>query len=541
MLGFSLPIVLSALVYLPFTSTLLQKANLYITYPSVIRTYNVTPLPFLVGYAPTIGQSLYITLFMILNVIFASVSYASTQPAAENTWFESRWHEILAYVACRTGVLAFALAPLVILLSGRNNILLWLTNWSHTTYLLLHRWVAYAFAAQTVVHSITELMAYWATRGEEQSKPYWVWGIVATLAVVIMLPLSMLYVRRLSYEAFLVLHIILAVFVIVGSWYHVELLFHRKWGYEFWLYAACAVWFFDRLLRLGRIVKTGVRKSTVREITPDIVRVDIDGGLRWGLKEGLHAYATFPTVVRWRPWENHPFSVVPTAFLHPHSALKTSTQIAGSGSESGSSSPKRANSSDRDIEKTAFTSTTVSANTNASSTASLSSPSSASGVTFFIRKSRGLTSFLHTHASPTVNLTTLLEGPYATSHGSLLSVDRLVVIAGGIGITGAFPYLFSHINSKLYWSVKAENAPLVSEFDVSGYGGREKEVRVARRFDTYDLVEREVASFGGRKGKLGVVVCGPENMCDDVRDAVVRIGRKTSELAIELQVESFSW
>jgi len=27
------------------------------------------------------------------------------------------------------------------LFSSRNNFLLWITNWSHTTYLLLHRWV----------------------------------------------------------------------------------------------------------------------------------------------------------------------------------------------------------------------------------------------------------------------------------------------------------------------------------------------------------------------------------------------------------------
>tara|TARA_R110002003_G_scaffold235_14_gene17067 strand:- start:19224 stop:19460 length:237 start_codon:yes stop_codon:yes gene_type:complete len=49
---------------------------------------------------------------------------------------------------------------------------------------------------------------------------------------------STLYFRRMRYETLLIVHIIMAVFVIAGSWYHVELLFKRKLGYEHWLYAA---------------------------------------------------------------------------------------------------------------------------------------------------------------------------------------------------------------------------------------------------------------------------------------------------------------
>src|SRR6186713_2224781 len=123
-----------------------------------------------------------------------------------------------------------ALAPLVILFAGRNNILIWMTNWSHSTYMTLHRWVARIFAIQVIVHSIVELILYIDT-GEfatETLELYWIWGIVATLAVCLMLVLSMLFLRRLSYEAFLILHVLLAVFVIAGTWYHIEYLFTRK-------------------------------------------------------------------------------------------------------------------------------------------------------------------------------------------------------------------------------------------------------------------------------------------------------------------------
>ena len=35
------------------------------------------------------------------------------------------------------------------------------------------------------------------------------------------------------------------------------------WGYETWIYAACAVWFFDKLFRFGRALKAGFLHSRV--------------------------------------------------------------------------------------------------------------------------------------------------------------------------------------------------------------------------------------------------------------------------------------
>lgn len=75
--GFGLPIILSWLGYLPYTNKLIEKANALITYPSTIGSYNIRPLPFLLGYAPTIGQSIYIFIFIALNIILTSVNYKS--------------------------------------------------------------------------------------------------------------------------------------------------------------------------------------------------------------------------------------------------------------------------------------------------------------------------------------------------------------------------------------------------------------------------------------------------------------------------------
>ena len=184
--------------------------------------------------------------------------------------------------------------------------------------MLLHRWVARIFGLQVIVHSVGYLVLY-HDMGElaaSETQPFWIWGIVATLAVCIMLVASMLYMRRWSYEVFLVVHIILAVFVLVGSWYHVELRFKRAWGYEMWLYAAFAVWFFDRVMRVLRIAKVGIRRAKITEVGAAFVRVDIEG-VRWSAQPGYHAYAYFPT-------PQAPYSLGEPSFLgHTHSDAST--------------------------------------------------------------------------------------------------------------------------------------------------------------------------------------------------------------------------
>lgn len=95
--------------------------------------------------------------FFVLNVVLSAVDYSSRQP---NMWFVSQWREVNAYILYRTGVFAFVLLSPLLLFSSRNNILLWLTNWSHSTFILLHRWAGRLFMLYAVVHSIIGLQIY---------------------------------------------------------------------------------------------------------------------------------------------------------------------------------------------------------------------------------------------------------------------------------------------------------------------------------------------------------------------------------------------
>lgn len=184
-----------------------KKLKPYLIWPSTIGTYHVRPLPLRLGNAPSIGQSLYIGMFLILNIVLTSVNFQSRQP---NAWYSNTWHEIMAYVLYRTGAFAYIMAPLVWLFALRNNLLLWLTSWSHSTFMVLHRWVARIFTLQVVLHSIVSVVLYGVegTYDTEVKAPYWIWGIVGTVCCVIITFGSGLFVRSYSYEVFLIKHIV---------------------------------------------------------------------------------------------------------------------------------------------------------------------------------------------------------------------------------------------------------------------------------------------------------------------------------------------
>ena len=446
-------------------------------------------------------------MFFILNVVLTAVNYESKQPHA---WYATQRKEITAYIFYRTGVLAFVLAPLVILFSSRNNILLWMTNWSHSTFLLLHRWLARIFAVQVLLHTLLALPLYYPM---EAKKGYWIWGAVATVAVMILVVGSGLYVRLFAYEFFLVSHILLSIFVIVGCWHHIKLWIGLTWGYETWLYAACAVWLFDRLARLGRIVITGARRANVTDLGGGYVRVDVVG-IRWGSEPGKHVYTFFPTLNPLRPWENHPFSVLQTALLRPSCPSQSLDTLS-----------RTVESDHTDMEKhNGFTSQVKSTPDRGLFT----------GLTLLIKKSTGMTKYLKAHN----DLLVFLDGPYPNnSSKEVLRCDRLLLIGGGIGITSLLPYAANHWNVKLYWGVKETARCLVEAVGRSLSGIAERDVRIGNRLNVRELLADELESGWN---KVGVVVSGPGGLCDDVRAAVAAAGRKGKTVFV-LEVEAYSW
>ena len=275
-----------------------------LVYPSVWGKYHREPVAG--AWVPTRGQAMYIFLISFLNLILLLAPYVITQPQAS---FSSRDLQTLSIVGNRAGVMAMGNVVALFLFATRNNVLLYITDWSYSTYLLLHRWLGYWAAFHTILHSFM-LLSYYIVNGtyqDELARPYWSWGIVGTVAASAILPFSLPWVRQKLYEFFLASHVVLALLFILGYYYHIWYCYEYKWGYEIWIFIAGGIWGADRVARLARMALQGSHTADITLIEDtdgEYFRIDVQGTY---LKDGV-AYLCFPTL-DWRFWENHPFSV----------------------------------------------------------------------------------------------------------------------------------------------------------------------------------------------------------------------------------------
>lgn len=536
---------MSLLRFVPFPASLVSKIHAYLIDPPVFGKHHSAPILGL-GLAPTRGQALFILYLIVVNVILSAVGINSRQP---HSWYPSGvTEEIINYVANRAGVLSFANLPLLILYSGRNNVLLWLTNWSHSTFLLLHRWVAVICVLQACLHSVLWLhlhVAYYDDHNEVAAEPYWYWGIIGTVALSVMLPLSILPLRQKLYEFFHAAHIVLAILTIVGCWYHIIYRYVHQWGYENWVLVAIAVWAFEWVLRAARVARNGVKRAYVTRVDEDYLRIDVPGVECRG-----HAYFYFPSL-SWRVWESHPFSI----------AGSIAPPAGGVVSDLPTPSPEN--------EKDAgLASKTIVAPSSSSDLAEVNmAPNGSTGITIFVRIHKGITSHLASRAGSAAGIPVLIESSYGQEsklypdggHASpSADYPNLVVIAGGVGITTLLPIiseaqsLYKPLGStKLYWGVREQAKGLVRSVQHmladdnsttaeigqhARWGDVDVQISVGDRFDLRSVIETDVSALNGG---TTVVVCGPAGMADEVRNIVAGLGRHGA--TVRLVEESFAW
>ncbi|KAM3547734.1 hypothetical protein MY1884_009459 [Beauveria asiatica] len=551
--GAGIPIAVSLLRFLPWPATWATKVNAYLVDPPLIGSKHSTPIWGL-GIMPTRGQALFILYLWVMNVILSCVGYESEPDSGRETARE----EMMRTVANRMGVLAYANVPLVILYAGRNNLLLWLTNWSHSTFLLLHRWMAFICMMHAVLHSLVYLEIALHSEGwaDELTEPYWYWGSAGTIGFVILCVKSIQPLRQRIYEIFLAAHIIITVLVIVCSYKHVNVKYTDAWGYQNWLWMACAIWGFDRLVRLGRSLRAGFKRAYFTPIDEDYYRLDVPGVSADG-----HVYLYFPTISTWRFWENHPFSVAgvtclqeicSTASSELNGEKRKEKDIAASAIPIGNSLGSGSDSESVTIRKE-------------------------SGIAVFIRRQSGVTALVAKRGPYASGIPVFVEGPYnhkmtfvqqdhpEPSH----DFPNLLCIAGGVGITGVLPALdrFNTASAaalgtkKLYWG--ARTWPLVHEIErmqlLQGrlasdegssnsstvgqrrWGDVDVRLAVGERLDIRRILTEELRR---QRGGTVVVVCGPAGMVDQVRcvaSALGRHGENGKAVVMKLMIESFTW
>jgi len=516
--GFMVPIGFSTLRFLPFPSLLRSKIKAVLNHPAMIGSRHRTPVAFGQGIMPTRGQALFIAYLIFINSVVCLVDIkAGPQP---NAWYADDWQQVLSYVGDRTGAMSFANLSLMFLYSSRNNFLLWVTDWSHSTFLLLHRWVGYIAVIQACLHSAALLHVYIVIEAYESSlvELWWIWGIVATCSMVIIWGLSILPLRQKLYEFFLLSHIAFTIVILVGCYLHVFYLYENNWGYEIYVYVAGAVWGADRVIRIWRVLRNGVRTAKITEIDEDYVRVDIDGVSAHG-----HVYLYFPTLSL-KFWENHPFSVA--------------SSFAGS---RGPAANIDATTTAGDAEKVpAATATVKTATSDSGSDTDVASAYPQPSLTILARVRTGLTAQLARRAGS--SLAVLVESSYhgAPQQAELDKCATLVCIAGGVGISTVLPLMRTHPGprARLYWGMRRA---ALRDAVATELRGLDVVYSVGARLDLREILVAEL----GRKdegGDVGIVVSGPEGMADDVRAIVCQLSAGgLAKRGVVFVDEAFSW
>ncbi|KPM37460.1 hypothetical protein AK830_g9116 [Neonectria ditissima] len=534
--GVVAPVGLSLLRLLPWPVALRSKFYAYFIDPPVFGKRHNMPV---LGLAmiPTRGQAIFIVYIIVINCVAAFVGYPHYTP---NSFYPDRKYELTRHIANRLGMLSFANIPLTILYGGRNNLLLWTTNWSHSTFLLLHRWVAFTCTMQACLHSAMwlQIEVSFGYYYESAAMSYWYWGIVGTLCLSLLIPLSMLPIRKHWYEIFLLGHIALAVVAIVGAWYHITFLYEGTDGFDIWLFVAMAVWAFDRLLRVARVSKHGIKRAYITKVDDEYIRVDIAGVDCRG-----YCYAYFPTV-SWRMWENHPFSIVGL-----NSGRATDSLSSCNSDTEGSIAVDGAAKKEAGV---------------VTKTRSIATRNSKQlGITIFIRPHKGLTNLLAARAGLEAGIPVLIEATYGHegktyiqgTEGSFSPTPdypNTLCIAGGVGITAVLPALQSSLSlygpagtTKLYWGIRtrglvdAVEGMLVGQGDGSkaAWGRIEPHITVGSRLNVRQILEEELGEAGG--AGTTVIVCGPLAMCDEVRYTVSALARHGA--VVRLMEETVAW
>jgi len=426
-------------------------------------------------------------------------------------------------MANRIAVICLSNLALVFLYSSRNNLLVLITKWQRSTFVLVHHWLGYIVVIECVVHASIYLHLYLkgiaGEYAEEHKEEYWKWGTVGIVAVSAIGPLAVLPVRQKAYELFRIFHNLLAA------------LTYGEKGFHNWIYASLAVLAFDRVARIFRLSRNGLRMAEISVIDQEYVRVDIKGISAEG-----HAYIYFPTL-SWRVWENHPFSVAASVHsISPRNKTQSSSFMDGSTTpeslEGGDQEKVSMRASDQKITSPASPSSLPSRqNGNKIQESSVSELKPAVGVTFFVRRQTGMTSLLFSRT----RLPVLVE----SSYGALSDVARfpnLIAIAGGVGIVTVLPLLRCHPGrTKLYWGMRTQGLYNALRDDVSSF---DKEIQIGPRLDITRILESEIVGELG-KGAC-IVVSGPGSLADDVRKTVSAIGKRKGAWPIRFIDESFN-
>lgn len=458
-------------------------------------------------------------------------------------WHQKNRYEFLAELRGRSGTLSLVNMVPLIIFAGRNNPLIGLLKISFDTYNLLHRWMGRIVVLEAVIHTLAWAIVCIADIGWKGAcdqigqKLFIGSGFVGTLAMVLLLLLSISPLRHAFYETFLNVHIILAFIAFVSTWAHCASSSLPGGLPQLpWIMAIMALWFLDRLARMIRLLyynwsSKGFTDAVCEPLPGEVTRVTLTLPRYVDIKPGTHAYLRFCGI---NAWESHPFSICWVQHLRDNRL------------------PSLEKDSLEEIDKSNMS----------------------TSVSFLVGAQTGMTRKLFDRVSNSrrsLRLKAAMEGPYA-GHHSLDSYGHAVLFAGSTGITHQISYMRHLVDGFNEGTVATRRVTLVwiiREYEslewvrpymdtVLRIPNRKAILRV-QIFVTRPQNPRDITSasttvrmFPGRPniplllqkevqeqmGAMCVTVCGPGALADDVRGAVRMVQKRN---VVDFVEESFTW
>lgn len=327
------------------------------------------------------------TLFMIISTV-----YLFCYCLVPGFWYRGCRGFGSPPLAVRAGIMATALTPFVYILSGKSNMITFLTGISYDKLNIFHQYVGLAAFVLSMIHTIPFIHQDLQEGGTKHlhlnftTEFSYYSGIPPLILLGLLCILSKSWFRKICYEGFLHLHWMFGIAYFGTLWWHID----NTLGMQDYMYGALAFWATQVMYRI--LVKTAFRpnslflnprKAELTKLGPNVYEICVNGeSLTW--KPGQHCFLRF---IGTRILDNHPFSVC--SLSNEENMLK-----------------------------------------------------------FIVIPKKGLTSQLYSDLDEYATTTkkVFLDGPYGGTARDPASFDNVILITTGTGVTATLPFLSTLAN-----------------------------------------------------------------------------------------------
>lgn len=266
----------------------------YYSVPISIRNHSV--------YIAPLGPATLLVGYLVLIVVCSLYAF-DTENVLE-------WED----VGYRSGYIAICQIPFVVLLAGKRNIIGSVTGLGYERLAWLHRWVARSLLFATVIHAgffLREWAKYEYILIKIKEDPITQKGIAAGSVLLWIILSSVAPIRGLSYEVFVVQHILSWLGFLFAIYLHVPAENH------IWLWLPLAFWGFDRVVRAVYLAYNNLSifhknssgflacKATFEPLDESHTRITIQNPpVTW--EAGQHLFLACHAVA---PLSSHPFTI----------------------------------------------------------------------------------------------------------------------------------------------------------------------------------------------------------------------------------------